>query len=54
MILKNPPYGRVLFLAFAVVEADHMFGLGKEEPARCDDARDVGDNGEQGEDVVEL
>jgi len=46
MPLKNPPLGRVLVLAFAVVEADHMFGLGKEEPAGCDDARDMGDHGQ--------
>lgn len=44
--LKNPPLGRVLVLAFAVVEANHMFGLGEEEPAGCDDARDMGDHGQ--------
>jgi hypothetical protein len=43
---KNPPQGRVLKLAFAVVEADHMFGLGEEEPAGCDNTRDVGDYGQ--------
>ena len=42
--MKNPPPGRVLVLAFAVVDADHMFGLGKEEPAGSDDARDMGDH----------
>ena len=46
MTLKNPLYGRVLVLAFAVVEADHMFGLGKEEPAGCDHAGDMGDHGQ--------
>ena len=46
LVSKNPPQGRVLKLAFAVVEADHMFGLCKEQPTGGDDARDVGDHGE--------
>ena len=44
--LKNPPLGRVLVLAFAVVEANHMFGLGEEEPAGGYYARDMGDHGQ--------
>ena len=44
--IKNPPLGRVLVLAFAVVKADHMFGLGKEEPAGCDNTCDMGDYGQ--------